>query len=96
MLTPIDDPHEQREMPPAEHRTPEVPTDVFVTPAGQDDGVGRPPTASGGRSPSALVAPAFPTPERNLLFPVQTWIGPPSGVSTSGCIGCPSRARECP
>ena len=74
-VTPIDDPHEEGEMPPAEYRLPAVPTDVFAT----DDSVRLPPTASGGRSPSALAGPAFPTPERNLLFPVQTWIGPPSG-----------------
>ena len=70
-------------MHPVEHRPPEVPTDVFVTPAGPDDGVGRPPTASGGRSPRALAAPAFPTPKRKLLFPAQTWIGPPSGGETA-------------
>ena len=96
IVTPINDPQEEREMPPAEYRPPEVPADVFVNPAGPDDGVGRPPTGSVGRSPSALVAPAVPTPERNLLFPGQTWIGPPSGGETADyrlpTVPLPSRA----
>ena len=63
ILTPIADPYEKEEMPPAEYRPPEVPTDVFAAPAGPDDGV---------NSPRDLTAPAFPTPERKLLFPVHT------------------------
>ena len=42
---------------------------MFATPAGPDDG--------------DLTAPAFPTPDRKLLFPVHTWIGPPSRENTA-------------
>ena len=81
-VTPINDPQEARVMPPAEYRLPEVPADVFVAPAGPADDDGRPPTGSVGCSPIALAAPAVPTLERNLLFPGQTWISPPSGGET--------------
>ena len=82
IVTPINDPQEEREMPPAEYRPPEVPG--FVTPAGPADGDGRrPPTGSVGCPSSALAALAVPTPERNLLFPRQMWIGPPSGGETA-------------
>ena len=50
IVTPIADPYEKGEIPPAEYRPPEVPTDVFAAPAGPDDGVS---------SPSDLTAPAF-------------------------------------
>ena len=55
---------------------------VVVTPAGPtvvpDDDV-RPPTVSVGCSPITQTTPAMPTPERNLYFPGQTWVDPPSG-----------------
>ena len=35
IVTPINDPHEEREMPPEEYRPPEVPADLFVTPVGR-------------------------------------------------------------
>ena len=34
-----------------------------------------------GCSPIALAAPAVPTLERNLFFPGQTWISPPSEMA---------------
>ena len=43
-----------------------------------DDDV-RPPMGSVGCSPITRTTPAMPTPERNLLFPGQTWADPPSG-----------------
>ena len=96
IVTPINDPQEEREMPPVEYRPPEVPADVFVTPAGPVDGDGRPPTGSVDCPPSALAAPVVPTSERNLLFPRQTWIGPPSGGETVDyrlpTVPLPSRA----
>ena len=75
IVTPIVDPYEKGEMPPTEYRPPEVPTDVFATPAGPDDGVSL---------TRDLTVPAFPTTERKLLFPVHTWIGPPSGKNCPG------------
>ena len=70
-------------MPPAEYRPPETHADVLVTPAGPADDDGRPPTGSVGCSPGAPAAPAVPTLERNLMFPGQTSIGPPSGGATA-------------
>ena len=99
IVTPIHDPQEARVMPPVEYRPPEAPA-------------GRPPTGSVGCSPIALVALAVPTLERNLMFPGQMWISPPSGGETAdyriltvplpshsvirGRIGYTSGARECP
>ena len=54
-----------------------------MTPAGPADGVGRSPTGPVGHSPSSLAALAVLTPEWNLLFPGQTWIGPPSRGETA-------------
>ena len=68
-VTPIIDHYAEGEMPPTEYHLPEVPTDVFATPAGPEDGV------SWTRD---LIVPAFPTPERRSLFPAHTWRGPPS------------------
>ena len=56
---------------------------MLVTPAGPADDDGRPPTGSVGCSPGAPAAPAVPTLERNLMFPGQTLIGPPSGRATA-------------
>ena len=56
-------------MPHTEYHPPEVPTDLFATPAGPGDGVS---------STRDLTVPAFPTPERRSLFPAHTWRGPPS------------------
>ena len=83
IVTPINDPQEARVMPPAEYWPPEAPADVFVTPAGPADDDGRPPTGSVGCLPIALAAPAVLSLERNLLFPGQTWISPPSGGETA-------------
>ena len=41
IVTPIHDPQEKREMPPAEYRPPEAHADVFVTPTGPADDDGR-------------------------------------------------------
>ena len=79
IVTPINDAQEARVMPPVESRPPEAPADVFVAPAGPADDDGRPSTGSVGCSLIALAAPAVPTLEKNLLFPGQTWISPPSG-----------------
>ena len=83
IVTPILDPQEALVMPPTEYRPPEAPADVVVAPAGPADDDRRPPTGSVGCSPMALAAPAVPTLERNLLFPGQTWIGPPPGAKTA-------------
>ena len=83
IVTPIHDPQEMRVMPPAECRPPEALADVLVTPAGPADDNGRPPTGSVGCSPGAPAAPAVPTLERNLMFPGQASIGPPSGGATA-------------
>ena len=72
IVMPIHDPQE----------APEAPADVFVAPAGPADDDRRPPMGSVGCAPIALVAPAVPTLERNLLFPEQMWIGPPPGAKT--------------
>ena len=61
-------------MPPTEYHPPEVPTDVFATPAGPEDRVS---------STRDLTVPAFPTPERRALFPAHTWRGPPSEEKTA-------------
>ena len=79
IVTPIQDTQKTRVMPPAEYRPPDAHADVFVMPAGPADDDGWPPTGSVGCSPIAPAAPAVPTLERNLMFPGQTWIGPPSG-----------------
>ena len=83
IVTPIHDPQETRVMPPAEYRPPEALADVLVTPAGPADDDGRPPTGSVSCLPGAPAAPAVPTLERNLMFPGQTSIGPPSGGATA-------------
>ena len=70
-------------MPPAECRPREALADVLVTPAGPADDDGWPPTGSMGYSPGALAAPVVPTLERNLMFPGQASIGPPSGGATA-------------
>ena len=80
IVTPIHDPQETR----VEYLPPEALADVLVTPAGPADDGGRPPTGSVGCSPGAPTAPAVPTLERNLMFPEQTSIGPPSGGATGG------------
>ena len=86
IVTPIHDPQEARVVPPAEYQPPEAPADVFVAPAGPavvpDDDV-PPPTGSVSCSPIAVAAPAIPALERNLFFPRQTWVSPPSGGETA-------------
>ena len=69
-VTPIVDPYEKGEMPPREYRQSEVPTDVFATPAGPDDGVS---------STRDLTVPAFTTPERKLMFPCSRYVDWSSG-----------------
>ena len=83
IVTPIHDPQEMRVMSPAECRPPEALAVVLVPPAGPADDNGRPPTGSVGCSPGAPAAPAVPTLERNLMFPGQASIGPPSGGATA-------------
>ena len=83
IVTPIHDPQEMWVMSPAECRPPEALADVLVAPAGPADDNGRPPTGSVGCSPGAPAAPAVPTLERNLMFPGQASIGPPSGGATA-------------
>ena len=83
IVMPIHDPQEARAMPPVEYRPPEAPADVVVAPAGPADDDRWPPTGSVGCSTIALAAPAVPTLERKLLFPEQTWIGPPPGAKTA-------------
>ena len=83
IVTPIHDPQETRVMPPAEYRPPKGLVDVLVMPAGPADDDERPLTGSVGCSPGAPAAPAVPTLERNLMFPGQTLIGPPSGGATA-------------
>ena len=77
IVTPIHDPSEERVVPPAEHRLPEAPVVLLVTPAGPtvlpDDDM-QPPKGLVGCS-----TPVMPTTERNLLFPGQMWVDPPSG-----------------
>ena len=75
IVTPIHDPTEELVVP-------EAPVVLLVTPAGltvvPDDDV-QPPTGSVGCSSITQTIPAMPTPERNLCFPGQTWVDPPSG-----------------
>ena len=82
IVTPIHDPPEERVVPPAEYRPPEAPVVLLLTPAGPTvvphDDV-RPPTGSVGCLPITQTTPAMLTLERNLLFPEQTWVDPPSG-----------------
>ena len=81
-MTPIHDPQEERVVPPAEYRTPEVHVDLLVAPAGPtvvpDDDV-QPPTGSVGCSPILLTTPAVPTLEKNLFFLGQPCVDPLSG-----------------
>ena len=80
IVTPIHDPQEMRVMPPAECQPLEALADELVPPA---DDNGRPPTGSVGYSPGAPAAPAVPMLERNLMFPGEASIGPPSGGATA-------------
>ena len=73
-VTPIIDQYAEGEMPPTEYHPPEVPTDLFVMPAGPVDGVS---------STRDLTVPAFPTPEGRSVFPLHTWRSPPSGEKTA-------------
>ena len=78
IVTPIHDPQEERVVPPAECRTPDAHVDLLVAPAGPtvvpDDDV-QSPTGSVGCSPIPLTTLAVPTPEKNLLFRGQPWVG---------------------
>ena len=71
IVTPMHDPQEMWVMSPAECRPPEALADVLVPPADNR------------RSPGSPAAPAVPTLERNLMFPGQASIGPPSGGATA-------------
>ena len=95
IVTQIHDPQEERMVPPAECRTPDVHVDLLVAPAGPtvvpDDDV-QPPTGSVGCSPLPLTTPAVPTPDYRLLSITGGSPHVSSGdcVSTRGRIGCSS------
>ena len=61
-------------MPPTKYHPQEVPTDLFMMPAGPVDGVS---------STRDLTVLAFPTPEERSVFPLNAWRSPPSGEKTA-------------